>query len=287
MLQTQDRKLTQTERVLIDMLKENTGRHMLDSGGAYGRHFEHNQAREFLSESDRELSFKYGYIDLTLNLFHFLAERLEYAESMQADFIQWDSQVDPDRDISWFEQIPVYLEYLANERGREVLGGIYADSDNFLTVNTYNEESLLSQVIQWTLVHIDDSAYYILQIHNGCDVRGGYTAPVFFYGAGGSEPELALFDHMQSSIDCKDDDTYSHNWYTDDSYHYYEDGSTAGHELQEYEFIDLESIDMLGYGRAWAHIQAFKAREGLQPAALYYDSETGIGYCPLCGGELH
>lgn len=36
-------KLTSTERVLIAMLTENTGRHMLDSGGAYGRNWERNR----------------------------------------------------------------------------------------------------------------------------------------------------------------------------------------------------------------------------------------------------
>ena len=31
------------KKKVIEMLQENTGRHMLDSGGAYGRHWERNQ----------------------------------------------------------------------------------------------------------------------------------------------------------------------------------------------------------------------------------------------------
>ena len=34
--------MNKTERKLAEMLKENTGIHMLDSGGAYGRHWQLN-----------------------------------------------------------------------------------------------------------------------------------------------------------------------------------------------------------------------------------------------------
>ena len=40
----------ETKAVIADMLQENTGRHMLDSGGAYGRNWERNQGRDFDSE---------------------------------------------------------------------------------------------------------------------------------------------------------------------------------------------------------------------------------------------
>jgi hypothetical protein len=46
--------------------------------------------------------------------------------------------------------------------------------------NTYNWENLLSQVLQYVQIDADDETYLILQIHNGCDVRGGYTAPRIF-----------------------------------------------------------------------------------------------------------
>lgn len=32
-----------TKHLIYEMLTENTGRHMLDSGGAYGRNWERNQ----------------------------------------------------------------------------------------------------------------------------------------------------------------------------------------------------------------------------------------------------
>jgi hypothetical protein len=53
--------------------------------------------------------------------------------------------------------------------------------------NTYNGESFLSQVLQGTELKQDGSGsgeYVLIQIHNGADVRGGYTdAKLFKYRA--------------------------------------------------------------------------------------------------------
>src|SRR3954453_2997548 len=58
-------------------------------------------------------------------------------------------------------------------------GGIYGDG-NAITYNTYNGEDCLSQTLQFTYFEHEDSAYVLLQIHGGADVRGGYTAPRAF-----------------------------------------------------------------------------------------------------------
>lgn len=44
--------------------------------------------------------------------------------------------------------------------------------------NTYNQENDLDQVFQFDLVECWGERYAIIQIHTGCDVRGGYTSPV-------------------------------------------------------------------------------------------------------------
>lgn len=53
------------------------------------------------------------------------------------------------------------------------------------TWNTYNGENVLSQVVQGTNLKIDgcgEGDYVLIQIHNGADVRGGYTdAKMFKY----------------------------------------------------------------------------------------------------------
>ena len=52
------------------------------------------------------------------------------------------------------------------------------------TFNTYNGESDLSQVLQGSRIKIfvdgQYEDYYLIQIHNGCDVRGGYTDAKLF-----------------------------------------------------------------------------------------------------------
>lgn len=83
-----------TATVLAGMLRENTGTHFLDSGSAYGRHWQRNQTAEFDKQSPCELSFtirEYGDkqdldIEFTLNVYHWLSERVEYSSAMQRLF---------------------------------------------------------------------------------------------------------------------------------------------------------------------------------------------------------
>jgi hypothetical protein len=48
------------------------------------------------------------------------------------------------------------------------------------TDNSYNHESILSQVIQYSVYHTGEEYLVALQIHGGADVRGGYTRPRIF-----------------------------------------------------------------------------------------------------------
>jgi len=70
-------------------------------------------------------------------------------------------------------------------------------------VNTYNGESMLSQVLQYTsLYHPDEGYYILLQIHGGCDVRGGYTDAKLFRLD--SEIEQAFGDLDFGDLDNED-----------------------------------------------------------------------------------
>jgi len=48
------------------------------------------------------------------------------------------------------------------------------------TFNTYNCDSDLDQVLQGTWIRLNDEQYLVLQVHNGADVRGGYTDAKLF-----------------------------------------------------------------------------------------------------------
>lgn len=58
------------------------------------------------------------------------------------------------------------------------------DFEDFGGYNTYNGDSCLNKTLQWEMFAIHNGKYeghyIILQIHNGCDVRGGYSTPHIF-----------------------------------------------------------------------------------------------------------
>ena len=195
-----------TEAILAAMLTENTGRHMLDSGGAYGRNWERNggkTAEDFLAAPEvlvevweRNGAPVIEYV--TLDVFHFLAERLDYAPELDAAMRDFGTAPERERE-PWWSCLEEWLEDMGAtgpDRG-----------DKPMVVNTYNGEDCLSQVLQYVMFSIpedDGEIYCALTIHGGCDVRGGYTAPRIFsaYGEG-----YALFDNADFSICLREPDS--------------------------------------------------------------------------------
>ena len=289
-----------TEKKIAEMLTENTGRHMLDSGGAYGRNWERNQGREFEAEPATTLSFKYGYMDLSHNLYHWLSEKLEYNPQLQGQFTRFANRPE-NRDESWFANVDAFREKLM-EKGA---GGIYGEGEPF-TVNTYNHESLLSQVIQYLYWEDDNGGHVLLQVHGGCDVRGGYTAPKAFDVC----EELGILEDQRGGVHCTGEDHFweveededgewlvcSRNggrtelecedqygqrssWYTDDGYHLYGSNNEPdlGEVLEPNKDFELELHDG-GDNPRWGQKGDFRT-------AVVTD-EDGHGYCPACGARL-
>jgi hypothetical protein len=167
-----------TADILAEMFTENTGAHLLDSGGAYGRHWERHQGkttRDFLAAPEIEID-SYG---VTLNAYHYLNNRLSYDPVMDAALGAYLDQSDNG-----------YLEDM--ETFPETLG-----AEDIFTINTYNGDSALSQTLQWTQWTLNGEQYYALQVHGGCDVRGGYTRPRVFTG-----DETALWDFERIYLSC-------------------------------------------------------------------------------------
>lgn len=141
---------TNTQRVIAEMLTENTGRHLLDSGDYYERHWQRNQGRDFLAEEATSLTFRWGLIEVVHNLFHWLDYALEYDEDVDGAFSAWCEREENER-LPWLACPEPFLDHL-RELGAEV-GGIYGEGEPF-THNTYNGEDLLSQTVQYTLARI-------------------------------------------------------------------------------------------------------------------------------------
>jgi len=160
---------TETERVLHEMLVENTGAHLLDSGDIYGRHWQENRkVRDFRKLP--EVLVEEDYV--AINIFHYLnrfLERDRVSKELEAMFYSY-ADLPENRSVGWLSLMIDYAETVLKENGW-----------TYYAANSYNWENFLSQGIQYVMAENDDGEKYILlQIHNGCDIRGGYTKPRVF-----------------------------------------------------------------------------------------------------------
>lgn len=250
-----------TEQVLQAMLTENTGRHFLDSGGIYGRHWEANQGRDFENEPATLLKFTQVtednfWMDVTHNLYHWLRDRLDYDAKMQAQWEAFVEETDPEGDKPWSVNLEEWFERL-KETGEVHTTPIY---------NTYNGEDMLSQVIQYALFEYNDVEYVWLQIHNGCDVRGGYTAPKIFR----TNNDYSLYDNACATIACEGapEDT---------------EPQIPGLEIPQEKVTHF--WDTYNGGYSWEP-EGDYTKLNDYPASAFRIDAAGNGYCPICGGRL-
>ena len=154
--------MNETKKAIYEMLTESTGEHFLDSGGDNGRHWQQNQKKtlsDFESEpyeiiEDEDTDYPYR----ELSVFHHLTRTLEYQETRTKDFNRWIAEEERENNLCDAEDyLSEFYDY------------------NTTIVNSYNEDCDLSQVIQFVAGRIFEDDLILLSIHNGADVRGGYT----------------------------------------------------------------------------------------------------------------
>jgi len=182
----------ETKELIYQMLTESTGTHFLDSGGDNNRHWQRNQKKtiEDFENEEAETFYKDGeYFYRDLSVFHYLNE-LELDEICN-DFNDINkNEKDWDSDIN----------YGVSKKAGEFLTDCF-EIEVKQNINTYNYESDLSQTLQYTFVDINCVEYVLLQIHNGADVRGGYTDAKLFklpkYSEGMLNPNHS--DYMEQS----------------------------------------------------------------------------------------
>lgn len=200
--------------IIENMMCEDTGRSLLDSGDAYGRHYEENQKNGIMTGPQKVDFWTDGEKETELNpivpLYDFLTYNLEVdgdSERFEDEFYNYIkvNDLNPYSVVDIEETIKVIGEYSG-----------YADLE---MVNTYNYESVLSQTIQFIMFSDGyDNIYVCLQIHNGCDVRGGYTLPKIFYV---ENPEYFITGTTDAIISCgcRDYNYYDYDYISiDDEY---------------------------------------------------------------------
>jgi len=160
---------TRTEEIIYKMLTESTGTNMMDSGMANNRHWQQNQLRtleDFKKDELVEIDKKYN--EITLNIFPFLNEFLEYDSDQTENLNNY---------LAWHElenNLNNVMSYFNHELPSHIVQSAYSDSSKH--INSYNEDCILSQTIQ--VIYSGDlyeNDLMGISIHNGADVRGGYT----------------------------------------------------------------------------------------------------------------
>lgn len=280
-----------TGRVLAAMLRENTGSHILDSGGAYGRHWERNQKRDFEGESGAvlDVNAKYGEIGVTVRLYHFLLERVcrdDRAAELQEQFEEFAELPENDCE-SWSDTLESFVK-LIGARAR------YAGY-------TYNDENLLDQDFLYYIFQDSENGagtgaeMCFVQSHNGCDARGGYSMPQCFT----LESDSELYGYDRATIACAE----GHYWDLEPGYNggWRNDEGRNIPNLETFEIVELEdeesarASDMTKLSDDWREYVALvnserlPTLEGARPAlpdGNVIFVEDGAAHCPICGGAL-
>ena len=160
---------TKTAQNFCELARVNTGSHMMDSGGASGRHWQQGAISE---TADKVTANVYdGKIEyLSVETAIHLDEHLYIDREATERFHDWCDERDPDNRES---PLALMKRYAA-----EIMPDAAVTSDN-----SYNWDSPYSQVFQFVAASYedfiyDDDALVMIQMHNGADVRGGYTEAV-------------------------------------------------------------------------------------------------------------
>lgn len=169
--------------IIIDkLLKEEIGKHMCDSGGAYGYQYERNRengclkglnpVEEYTDEERKERT-----LDITIPIYDLLTYNLSKDEGT----VEFEEELFKAFEENGFEPYEIYEveDYLQNE-GADFFGIESTGITSIKYVNTYNYEEYISQTLLYVTFACEGEDYVLLEVHNRCDVRSGYTYPQLF-----------------------------------------------------------------------------------------------------------
>lgn len=168
-------------KLLLTMFTTNTGAALGDSGDHYGRRWEANSKRDFLKEPQAVLEQGVVYA----NTFHHLAKVLELDDMCR----RFNRMKCHDWDSDNFYGISSRQEEWLEIHDFTMVGG---------SENTYNYDSNFDQTLQYQKLERDGDQYVLLQVHGGCDVRGGYTDAKLFKI---HDTDYFLMDDCQFTVD--------------------------------------------------------------------------------------
>jgi len=222
---------------VVRFTRYNSGKHMLDSGDAYGRVYERKAPVGLFDVDARD-----GEVRITLT--GLLMQRATLMRGIQQAL---DHKFRAS-DLNVFE---------VGEAVMEARGYKQVARDN-----TYNAETDLDQCFIWEVYQYEDSAsrewYYdtdaivLINAHTGCDVRGGYSPPIAVQFDSAWHGDAVLPDF---TVDYRPVGETTERWLSDNGIN--EDmftsgySSAPGHRLREAvgEFVRVEKRKQVLYFR--------------------------------------
>ena len=193
-----------TANKLAEMWTENTGTHMLDSGGDNGRQWQRNAGKtagDFMAQP--EIYLNDGIVNR--NTFNLCLRALLFdadTERLTIRFRHWVDSMPNDWDSGYYyNSAGTVYEFIT-----EVLEGEPVEDYSPEIVNSYNSDTLLDDVIMYGFFKYQGVNYLALSKHGGADVRGGYSGFVFFEL--GCEPLEFELDMLTFSAYCEQCDEY-------------------------------------------------------------------------------
>ena len=208
------------KETIYSMLTEGTGKALCDSGGESGRHWQKNQGksmRDFENEPDVSVD-DYGY---TLSVFQVMYTDLTLDETCQ-EFNRINENVkDWDSDLA----------YGLSSEGEAYLESIGAEVKR--TWNSYNWNASFSQTLQGANILINDEEYVLIQIHQGADVRGGYTNARLFR----ADVDYPLSEQVYGHVMRGDEEFQISNMYNGETL-------TLEDSNEDYEYIEGDQVEL-------------------------------------------
>ena len=241
----------------------------IGSSNGYGRRYEQLAGKDL--DDGPTVWLDGGSLDVTRSAYHFLSDVLEYdaelddiwqryyvgvelfdsssscdnseLESSCQQFLEWAADLANDRSSDFYTRLRHHMEEHCDSH-TPTLMTVFIE---FLKIcgrraysiggmNTYNGECILDTTLQFEMVRVDDYDYVIMQTHNGCDVRGGYSDPVVY---GCDCDDLQRYNHV--SLCCRSHD--EHEWFSDDGWNWYSNFDACSSQLRELSLVEVEDID--------------------------------------------
>ena len=170
--------MSEIATIIDKLLKEPIAHHLCDSGGAYGYIYERNQTEGYLKglnpvdewSSDKTQERN---LEITIPVFDFLKYNLEKDE----ETIELEQALFKEFKDNGFEPYEIY-EVSDWLKSTDWIKETWATRLEY--TNTYNYEEYLSQTLLYICFSYNGDDYVLLEVHNGCDVRSGYTYPQLF-----------------------------------------------------------------------------------------------------------